>query len=43
MKCKVNGGHRYGVGSHHTSSGVHASEAEKWSKIVFTSRLTTTD
>jgi len=43
MKCKVNGGRRYGVGSHPTIIGVHPREVEKWSKIISTNRLTTAD
>jgi len=29
IKCKVNGGHRYGVGSHPAVIGVHPREVEK--------------
>jgi hypothetical protein len=43
MKCKVNSGHRYGVGSHPTITGVHPREAEKSSKIISTNGLTTAD
>ena len=43
MKCKVNGGHRYGLGSHPTITGVHLRETEKRSKIISTNGLTTAD
>jgi hypothetical protein len=29
MKCKVNGGHRYDVGSYPTVIGIHSREGEK--------------
>jgi len=43
MKCKVNGGHKYGMGSHPIIIGVHPRKVEKRSKIISTDGFTTAD